>query len=297
MSTAVSGGTLVPGAACVPARYGLLTVAEVDDRAETEGHWEMGFRQIVESCSGVLVLSNDCSGVSENKADSIDDGYLTRDGDPFTLIAGYHCSVGGSLPLSGAWDLAETRLSQGEARAVERTFWTGLDGIGTAIRGGLGSAGAAAINVTPTSDAVSLTDGVALLEEWAGENMSCAPIIHANRAVATYLAERQLVEPSGQVMYMKGTGSRVAVGGGYLGTGPNAVANATGEAWLFASGAVKVLRSPMFHTPPRGEDAAAVDRILNDVTVFAERTYGFTRDCGLAAVKVALGSCCPLPVG
>lgn len=291
MSTAGSGGTLIQGASCVPARYGLLTVAEIDDRAETEGHWQMGFRQEVESCKELMVLSNDCSPTPENKAPSLD-GYVTFDGDPFTLVAGYTCAVGGSLPIDEAWGSAEDRLTQGEARAVERTFWTGLDSVGNPIRNGLGSADADVVDVTPVTGAVFITDGVSLLEAWAGENMSCAPIVHASRGVSTYMADRNLVEPIGQVLYLRGTGSRVSVGGGYLATGPEGVEAPDGEAWLFLTGSVKVMRSPLFHTPPRGDTAAAIDRQINDVTVFAERTYGFTRECGIAAVRVILTSCC-----
>lgn len=291
MSIIGSGGTRITPAACVPPRYGLLTVAEIEDRDEAAGHWQAGFSQDVASCDDIIVMSNDCAPTPENKEGALG-GVDTFDGDPFTLVAGYECSVGGR-PVEDAWRFAGDRLTQGEARAVERTFWTGLDNFGNPIRNTLGYAyeeDEGAFDVTPDDTAVPITDGLALLESWAGDNMSCAPVIHAGRGLAVYMANAGLLEPSGQILYSKGTGSRIAIGGGYLVNGPLGVEPAVGEGWMFVTGSIKVVRSPMFFTPEEGEKAAAINRSTNDIQVFAERTYGITRGCGLAAVRVILGS-------
>lgn len=292
-----SPGEQVAGPNCVPSRYGLLSVAEVQDMPD--GHWQAGFTWDRESCEDLEVRTIACQFDTPKTTDG--SGLSFPESDGFVTIAPFDCSVAG-LTLSDAWMHAEARLNQGEARTIERAFWTGMDAEGNPIRGTLGVDPAIVAapqlapdpvtDLTPAAGAVSITDGLAMLESWAGDSMPCAPIIHAQRGVATYLAERRLIEPNGNVMYAIGTGSRVVVGGGYGVTGPAGVVPTTGEAWLFATGAVKVLRGRTFFTPDRDDYAAAVDRRVNDITVFAERPYGFALGCGVAAVRVHMRSCC-----
>lgn len=284
-------GEEVQGPACVPSRFGLFSVAEIEDRAD--GKWLMGFHHEELSCARVETRRLDCTPTNEPKTlDDDDRGVDFPESDPFVMIAPYECAVGGSLPLSTAWDRAGARLDQSEARDLERIFWTGRDEADNVVRGTLG--GDDAVDITPGTEAVSITDGLALLESWAGENISCAPVIHAARGISTYMAERGLIAREGLNLYADGTGSRIAVGGGYLVSGPNNAAALDGEGWLFASGSIRILRGPKFFTPGAGEEAQAVDRQVNDITVYAERTYGIERACGLAAIRVKICSstCC-----
>lgn len=288
-------GPIQKAPTCVPARYGLLSVAEVEE--VSEGHWaaDEGFQYDLESCGEILALSGRCTPTPENKSDALE-GVGVEVSESFTLIAGYKCSVPGR-PVSEAWDFAERRLTQGESRGVEKAFWTGVDSLDARIPQTLTGVDELddplAVDLTPVvGTAINITDATALLEDWAGDVMSCSPIIHVTRGIATYMAESGLITPSGQIMYAAGTGSRVAVGGGYSNTGPDGLPAAAGEGWMFISGGVKVLRAPMFFTPERGNNGAAINREINDIEVFAERTYGFELGCGLAAVLVDLNSCC-----
>jgi hypothetical protein len=61
---------------------------------------------------------------------------------------------------------------------------------------------------------------------------------------------------------------------------------------MYVTGSIKVLRAPVFYTPDRNENSAAVDRQVNNITVFAERTYAIQQDCIVGAVRVLLQSCC-----
>lgn len=274
--------------ACIPARYGLLSVAEVEDVAD--GHWLAKFHTELESCDDLEVRAIHCEGDARTEPKLTEGPLDFPESDPFTLVAPFECSTGG-MTLSEAWDHAAARLDAGEDRALERTFWTGRDRFLNELGGTLGG-DPGALDLTPIAGTASITEGVALLEQWAGENMPCAPTLHASRGLGVYLAERHLIEPSGNVMYSRGTGSRVAIGGGYSSTGPDGVAAPAGEGWLWVTGSIKVLRGPVWFTPDRGDMGAAVDRTINDITVFAERNYGITRGCGLAAVRVTLTSCC-----
>lgn len=286
------GGVLVAPPACVPARYGLLSVAEVEDRPD--GHWLAGVEYELETCEDLFVLTPKCNQVIVDLDVKDPDGG-TVDGenfsDPFTLVAGYKCGTGGRL-LSEAWEHAEIRLDRGESRALERTFWTGLDRAGNEIRQSLGS-NADAVDLTPGGGALSITDGVAVLESWAGENYPCSPIIHAQRGLGVYMGQSGLVAADkNEELRVTGTGSRVVIGGGYQSTGPLGGVPDAGEGWIFVTGSIKVLRAPTFFTPDRGDDGAAVDRVVNDVTVYAERTYAIQQDCIIGAVRVLLQSCC-----
>ncbi len=291
-------GVEVAGAACARSRFGLLSVAEIED--VEDGHWEQGFHHEELSCEDIETRAINCPPPTEPK-DVEDAGLHYPVGDAFTLIAPFKCSTAG-IRLGDAWDHAEERLLRAQDRSLERVFWTGRDALGNRVRGTLGAALAVpdddddetdeVSDITPATGAVSITDGLALLEQWAGEHMACQPIIHSARGIATYLAERNLIVPDGTVMHTRGADSRVAIGGGYRTSGPDNVAAAPGEAWLWITGSVKIRRAPTFFTPERTNEAAALDQLVNDVTVFAERTYGALRQCGAAAIRVNLRSCC-----
>lgn len=283
------GGVLVAPPACVPAKFGLLSVAEVEDKPS--GKWEAGVEYELETCEDLFVLTPKCNQtIPDLEEKDTDGGTVDSDNfaDPFTLVAGYKCGTVGRA-LSEAWEHAEIRLDRGEARAVERTFWTGQDRKGNAIRQSLGS-NPDAVDLTPAAGAVTVTDGVAILESWAGENYPCQPVLHAQRGLGVYMGQRNLVSPDGDILRVTGTGSRVAVGGGYLASGPMGDDPGAGEGWMYITGSLKVLRGTTFFTPSRGDDGAAVDRLINNVTVFAERTYAIQQDCIIGAVRVLLQS-------
>lgn len=282
-----SPGVEVGSPKCVAPRFGLFSVAEIEDVAH--GHWEAGFYHEQLPCDDIQSVSVQC--VVSDVVKDTEGGVSYPESDVFALVAPNKCSTGGAEDFARAFDLAGERLARGEMRGVERAFWTGVDSQGLPLRQTLGG-NPDVVDLTPISGAVSITDGFAMLESWAGENMPCSPVLHAGRGLGVYLAERSLTDRDGDVLVSVGTGSRVSIGGGYLVSGPNGVAADPGEAWLFISGAIKILRSPIFYTPERGNFAGAIARSTNDVTVFAERMYGIETDCGMAAIRVNLKSCC-----
>lgn len=288
MSIADSGGTLVTPPACVPAKFSLLSAIEVEDRTEADGHWQAGYSWDQDSCEDLVVVQA-CPPALEDKSASLE-GVETFFGDPFTMVAGYTCSTGGRR-LEQAWEFAQRRLERSENRTAERTFWTGTDLGDNPVRGTLrhpfDDPDDLAVDVTPVAGtAVDIATGLALLEDFMGDCYPCSPLIHASRGTAVHMANKGLLWDTGQVLLSLGTGTRVIPGGGYLTSGPDGSAADPGTAWIFATGALKVLRSPAFFTPPEGDTAAAINRQINDIEVFAERTYGFIHDCCVAAVLV-----------
>ena len=283
------GGVLVAPPACTPALYGLMSVVEIEDQAE--GHWQTGIEYELETCEDIFVMTPKCNGV-DVRADVVKDttgGTVSSDNysDPFTMVSAYKCSTGGR-PIEESWEHAEERLKRNEARTLERTFWVGKDIQNNVIRQSLGN-NPDAIDLTPLLGSVNIADGIAALEYWAGENYPCQPVLHTNRGITTYLAERGIAGPDGKVLRNKGTGTPIVAGGGYTKSGPASAAAVAGKSWIYVTGALKVLRSPVFFTPERGNKGAAVDRSINDVVVFAERTYAIQQDCIVAAIQVNEG--------
>lgn len=281
------GGVLVEAPTCVPAKFGLLSVAEVEDRPS--GHWEAGIEYELESCADLFIMTPRCNQTTPDLEKEVEDGTVDADnfGDPFTIISAYQCGAVGR-PLSEAWNLAEKRLDRGQGRTVERAYWNGLDKGGNVIRQSLGSNDEVE-DLTPVGGALSLTDAVAELEAWAADNYPCSPIIHTPGRLAVYLGAANVIAHNNtDVMRVTGTGSRVVVGRGYGTTGPLGDVPDAGEYWLYVTGALKVLRGTTFFTPDRGNDGGAVDRQVNNITVFAERTYAIEQDCIVGAVRVAI---------
>jgi hypothetical protein len=270
---------------CLPPRYSLLSVAEVEDR--TDGHWEQGIEWDHIDCDAPGVVIG-CPPMPENKI-TTERGNTWQTAGTFTLVAGYKCSALGRSTAE-AWDIAGERLKRGEDRGVESVlWWPGTDLGDHVIPGSLADSEVDVITLNPTpGTAVSVIDGLALLEDFAGRCSGCSPIVHATRGVGVYMAGEHLVTREGSSLYSTGTGSRIVVGGGYGAVGEGPSAPASGEAWMAITGQVKILRGPTFFTPERGNEAAAIDRSTNDIKVYAERTYALQVECCVGAVLVAL---------
>lgn len=283
-------GVQVTGPTCVPTRYGLLSVAEIEDRVG--GHWEgsEGLEYDLETCED-LFATTACGVNPSGVKDPAGGTVSTEQSGAFALVAGYRCSTGGR-PANEAWDHADARLNRGELRALERTFWTGLSVEGNEIPQSLGSNADAVDLTTVPGTPENLTAGLAILEAWAGDVYPCSPIIHANRGLGVLLAERNLTERDGGILISSGTGSRVVIGGGYLATGPLGDEPEDGSSWMYITGSIKVLRGPVFHNPEPGAVAASIDRSINSQIVFSERTYAFVQDCIIGAVLVDNATLC-----
>lgn len=282
-------GLQVPGPKNTPEKYGLLTVAE--PITPEDGHWEGGITWDDELCSSIHTSSEYCpipvSGFTPKISDR---DFQSCCADPFLVYASYDCPPVGTL-AKDAFEIAEKRLKIREARAVERTFWTGIteDGIqiNPSLAFGNSECGSAPINLTAPAGPVGMIASMAVLESALGD---CAPgtgVIHANYGVASFLAASFLIYQQGDAWYTV-TGQRLAIGAGYPGSGPANTDPAPGTTWIFATGPIIIYRSEPFLTPERLKEA--VDARLNSVQVYAERVYAVGWSCCLFAIQVSL---CP----
>lgn len=282
MTLSGDGGILTPPPLCGSWPSGLLSVAELDERGSNEWLKGLEFEQEICVSGGPNVVSMQCPPPVE-QLKSTQRGFDVEYSDPFVVYSGYECSTGGS-PLSEAWDHAERILDDGWQWALERAFWTGIDQDGNSFRMSL--AGGDAVNLTPGGGATDVATGVSLLEGHAAD-FPCAPVIHASVRLSAFLAEKAQLRRDGDKVYTA-LGTPVVFGAGYPLTGPDGAAPGAGEAWMFVSGGIRVTTGPKFFVPSKNDYAGAVDRLVNDITVFAERPAAFQIGCGLAAVRVRL---------
>lgn len=276
------GGTLVPPPRCEERPFGLMSVAEHDQRGDFK--WAKGLEYDILPCGTVGVVSAQCPVLPE-QTKTAQRGYNTEVEGLFTVYAGWECSPGSEDEQ--AWDNAEALLDAGWKEGVERAFWTGMDQDGNPIPQALATSGA--VDLTPAAGALDLAEGLGTLESYMGATSHCRPTVHANIGIGPLFGSRGLILPGqGIDPRVLVTGSRLALGAGYPATGPDDEEPGVDEAWIFISGPVRVTSSPVFFAPGRGDKAGAVDRSNNDVRVFAERMFSIGRGCGLAAVKIVL---------
>jgi hypothetical protein len=286
---------LVEAPALMPYRYGLFSVAAMPQEPP-DNSWECGgIRYVTHGCARAHIWVDDCESPPDKPVQA---AQSLVGGDPFVVLAGPQCDLIGSS-LDEIQVSATEALRLGEQRAVEEYLWSRLaaccDSPGEESPGEEntccvdGSPCCAVLN--PTEEALSITGGLAALEEYAGEHYGGVPVIHSPRGLAAYAGAANLlcVCDSGQ---MKETvlGSRWAFYGASLNTGPCNTPAPAGTAWMYITGAVTVRRSPVFLTPPNPRDG--FDYRHNTATVIAERLYAVTYECACAAVLVSASCQC-----
>lgn len=285
---AIICGLQVPGPVILPARYGLLTVATPVTPAD--GHWEGGITWDNELCTEVHSTSLQCPPVADPKIAERD--FEACCADPFVLYGSYDCPPVGRK-ATDAFRIATERLRVHESRELERVFWTGVTDSGETVNPSLAfgnnTCGTEPVDLTVANPGLNVLGGLAVLESAL---VDCAPgggVIHVNYGVAPFLAHHNLIYRDGDTWYTV-TGQRLAFGAGYPGSGPENVAAAAGTTWMFATGPIGIWRSDIFLTPERLDQA--VDRDINDVTVFAERVWAVGWSCCLFAINVTLDCAC-----
>lgn len=280
-------GLLVQGPVLRPAKYGLLSVAQGPETL-SDVHWEAGLEFEDLLCSPTSVTLPNCpGGVSFVKTP--EPGPLFRMVDPFTVYGSFDCSVGGRPPQD-AFDIARARLLASEYKSVEETFWTGVTPDGDLVSSL--ALGDVAAGISPTvlgTGPLSPVAAIAILENALGDCVPGTGVIHANYGLAAYLADAFLLTEENGVYYSP-TGQAIAFGAGYPGSGPDNVPADPGETWIFGTGQVITWRSDVFMTPDVPKEA--IDRAINDITVFAERTWAVGFSCCLFAVNVSLTCDC-----
>lgn len=189
---------------------------------------------------------------------------------PFIVYASDACST-----FTGAkHERAEDKLDVAEAWWLEREFWEGSLALGNPSLVGSDS------TILGTSEDVKL--GFGLIDAAiATSGHDGRGMIHMDPVTFDALQGYDLFRREGNV-WLSPLDNYVVPGHGYTGNGPNPgggdnenEATATVR-WIFGHpGMVVVYRGPVINTPPKGDDAASINRTTNDQVVLAERAVGF----------------------
>lgn len=288
--TPKGSGPLVKAPRCVtPPKFGLLSsvdaITNVDAHFGASGiEWEdflctPGITGFIENCPPA-------SGFTKPK----ERNNMFCHADPFTVVGSYDCSTGGR-PADEAFEIARLRLLAWEGRTVEEILWTGVSAngqINPSFANGNDTCEIEPVNLTPTGS-VDAVSAIAQLENALGDTLACEGVIHVPYGFAAYLIDHRLLERIGDE-YFTPTGYRVILGQGYPGSGPGNVAAAPGTTWLVGTGPLVLVRSNVMMVP--NEVREGVNRMINDITVRAERYYSVGFTCSLYFVNVNLSCAC-----
>lgn len=287
--------TYVKAPTVTPLPYGLMSVVQMPTDDVDRVHWRNGVMYQPDACEAAGSTVAQCPVVTGYGKDATTEGVAAKGAQPFTVYASIPCS-----PVGNYWQEAEARvvaaLTNGEARAVEEVFWTGaIDAPSGTIYPHL-AANAAVYDdsgdvllqtaaTTIVTGAVDIVEAIGYLEGELAECYGGVGVIHAPRAALAHMAANHLIEKSGQTIRTVG-GTPVAFGAGYPGTSPAGAAPEAGTTWLYATGAISLRRSDITITSNRVQ---ALDRSVNTLQLYAERTYTIGWDCCLLAMPVSLG--------
>lgn len=179
----------------------------------------------------------------------------------FSLYRGVTCRPGaiGGGDNSEYEERARRRFTLGESRGVERKLAAAFSAGALGPDGG--TAVDAAIDITPSGDALTAKQGVALLFEALGNAQ--VPIILAPRAVGVLLNEENEVEKSGGIL---------VVGAGFE-------TNGDGTATLYGTGHIHIWHGPLIETLVNDDE--------NNYTIaLVERQYTVSVECQTFKVDV-----------
>lgn len=264
--------------AVTPKKFGIFSVSTVID--VTDEHELNGVVMEPTYCGPAAITEVGCpSGAAlfgNPKEYSSGDSEVI--GLPFAVVGSWACSPIGHW--SDAQERATTALLTGEERAVERAIERAEAGNTTSFQG--------ATDITPTpGTAVSIVQGVALLEAYAGLNFNGQGVIHANPREVTYMANAVLLDelPASAQYLMTNLGTLVASEGGMSGNvSPAGVEPAAGDHWIYVTSRPTIRRSGIILTPT--ERRAGLNTSNNNLEMLAERMYVVTWACPVAAVLV-----------
>lgn len=240
-------------------KYGLL-----DTVGPKAGPDKIGFGVQYQSefCGTAHPYDKPCLPEDPPTEKDADDGITTVIGEPIPVYHLFQCRLVGS---EDGTVRARRSLDLGASRAVEEAFWVEI--------------GTGSTDITPGGTAVNLLDGLALAEQYAGENYGGVPVFHMSRANASRLLTREALVVVGDHLETK-LGSLVVAGAGY-GGGSLPSAPAVGAGWIYVTGQVNVWEGDTFVSPvvPRNP-------YDNEFLALAERLYVPTYECFHAAIEV-----------
>lgn len=254
-----------------PAAGGLYAVATIRDNADVH-IGASGAQYLSENCGVASTLVDPACVTQEDRAEKTFGEIDVISSDPFAVYKGVQCTYMGDDDS----DWARRGLELTEHVAVERYLANSVFP-------------AATEDLTPTPGTpVSVSHGIAILEQYANANYGGVPVFHMDRHVASLGLSQEALTFDLMYTITSKQGSLVANGGGYGGMfGPGVTPPGANNAWIYVTGAVVVSRTPVVanRVIPGTGDAGGH---LNLQMALAERMVAVTTECILAAVLVEM---------
>jgi hypothetical protein len=181
--------------------------------------------------------------------------------EPFTLYKGVDYAM-----LLGAQTDVAGHFTAGESYGVEKALQAGV-------------LNDQATDLTPTAGTpvTNIKYAIGLLEQYAADSYVGLPILHGNRQAVALMG--QYVTDTGGFKLFTKQGTPIANGGGYGPDGPDTAG--AGEAWLYITGGITILRGPLDVYPAHNLKS-------NRNLALAERTYVPVVDSFVAAILVGI---------
>ncbi len=252
--------------------YNLLSVAQVEP--VTDARFENGVGYFPYPC-GPAKKFDQCATVVVAKTTSTTTP--ATDFGAFTVYLATTCTMRGVGNDVDEWNRRIMASFEAyEPQQVELEFW----------EGGIQPNNPHLTTSSPTlpngSTTTNLVNGLAMLE---GVIVRDA-VIHMSRRMAVAMASQRLVRDYGDGVLRTPLGTPVVAGAGYTGKEPSGQpANAGTVEWIYATTKPSIFRSQAVLLP--GTPAEALNRTLNDYTIYAERQYVVAFDqCLRAAVRI-----------
>jgi hypothetical protein len=275
-----------------PFPYRLRTAA--DGPHPLTGHQKLGIIFDAESCGLPLETTTQCItgvGLGPEKEPTASANF--RGVRPFAVYTWLDCGLVGT----GAAELRRKTLAAHERNVdtrVEEIFWTGglydtmphlaeNTAFSESVDGSTVTLQTAATAVTGTYDVV---EAVGLLEGLMGSCYSGTPFLHMPKALLAHMAANHLLVQKGSRL-MTPSGSIVVGAPGYPGTSPAGAAPATGTAWMYATGSVKLWQSEVIWTARDAREF--LGRNINDTVLIAEQWFALGWDCCHYGVLTSTG--------
>lgn len=266
--TAVAPPVYVDVEGLQPSRWGLVDAANISPR------WDDHMRNGVEwqpVCGGGVTRDlSTC--VAEVERDVVEDTLPVTWAGPIAVYKQVQCAVG-TTPEELV-NRATQGLALGESAALEAAIWGPEEGDDSHRLWGEDT-------VALTASAVSLTKGLGMLE--AALYPYGEAVLHAPRQVSAWASSKGLTRWDARPVTW--LGNRWSFGA-YPGSDANGDAAAADTAWIIGTPQTTIWRSPV---RVLGSDQAAwLDRSINQQTIVATRTYVVGWSCTRQAVLVNL---------
>jgi hypothetical protein len=286
------------GPTFTPLRYGLLSAADEVPTGADDTKWQMGTVIQGDLCAvPSAVTGGPCKAGGITKVPSVT-GIPGSAAQSFSVYAWIQCGpVGHGDELEGLRARTTQLLTNGEGRAVERVFWTGVASNGQ-IRPKLAAnaqqiaeaQGAMSVELQSaatvlTTGGVDVVEAMGLLEGHIALCYGGEGIIHVPAQALPHLVAHHLVEARGAVLRTM-AGHKVAVYASNNREGPTGAEPAAGSAWFYVTGNVVFRRSGIKSLGQR--PAEFIGKADNTLVYVVERTYVLDWDCCHGAAQVSL---------